>query len=500
MLRRIGLGFMASGVVWKSIEVASAKEKDDTQPLSTEDVGATAPRLVIVGGGYSGSKLAYYLDSIFNITLIDTKNYFEFTPDIVHLVGSPWNAEMDAAADRLIVLHRFYTRRANVVTGKVSHCGDDSVEVGVETNGKVVKHSLRYDMLVLALGERKPFPFGSNARTKSQRIAELKAFNHFIKEHCERVAIVGGGPLGCSLALEIAEAYPKKDVHLYHSTHSLTPSLPKVVQRYAFEKLSQQPNVTLHCGRRVIKVRSSVDRGGGHTYEVQHGEEPGSSVPRKVRSIFHHVAFGLEGKRSSAGERQKRPSPQPLADPCVDQGFDFVFHCTGSTPRTPEVSSQPFHKEHLTDTGHYRVSRYLQLFGRPNVFAVGRCNNMPWVRSYGNSEVQVNLLFRLFQQAFVAGTLTFDPREGIKVNKMLLPRMFVSFGDHGALGSTPWDGGLTGTTALREMLGTRKSLTQLFQKPVFYKTHQGDKIQRNFEQWREKEPTTNVEDFGVCGV
>ena len=43
-------------------------------------------KLVIIGGGFAGAKIAKALESEFNVTLIDSKDYFEFTPSILRAI------------------------------------------------------------------------------------------------------------------------------------------------------------------------------------------------------------------------------------------------------------------------------------------------------------------------------------------------------------------------------------------------------------------------------
>ena len=46
-------------------------------------------KLVIIGGGFAGSLVARNLEKEFNVTLIDTKPYFEFTPGILRTIVEP---------------------------------------------------------------------------------------------------------------------------------------------------------------------------------------------------------------------------------------------------------------------------------------------------------------------------------------------------------------------------------------------------------------------------
>ena len=48
-------------------------------------------RVVVVGGGFAGSNVVCGLekDERFSVTLIDTKDYFEFTPGVLRVLVEP---------------------------------------------------------------------------------------------------------------------------------------------------------------------------------------------------------------------------------------------------------------------------------------------------------------------------------------------------------------------------------------------------------------------------
>ena len=48
-------------------------------------------KVVIVGGGYAGVYAAKKLERKFQVTMIDTKDYFEFTPSRLRTLVEPWH-------------------------------------------------------------------------------------------------------------------------------------------------------------------------------------------------------------------------------------------------------------------------------------------------------------------------------------------------------------------------------------------------------------------------
>ncbi len=45
--------------------------------------------VVVVGGGFAGAKIAKSLESSYHVTLVDSKNYFEFTPSVLRVMVEP---------------------------------------------------------------------------------------------------------------------------------------------------------------------------------------------------------------------------------------------------------------------------------------------------------------------------------------------------------------------------------------------------------------------------
>ncbi|KAG5483302.1 hypothetical protein LSCM1_04844 [Leishmania martiniquensis] len=503
-------------------------------------------RAVIVGGGYAGSKMAFQLDSMFDVTHIDEKNFFELTNDIIPIIANPWKEDVNTiACRRMMVLHRYYLKRSNVVTGTVT--GVDARQVYLR-DGRTVP----YDLLFLATGERKPFPFQTRERTISGRVQELKRFNEFLQS-CKKVAVVGGGPVGTSLAHDLARARPDLQVHLFHQRAELLPRLPGVCRRHAQEKLRSNPNLHLRLLTRVTDVEGVVLPGHGEKAAsssspiqrpsaLQLVKPPSSDVASPESSLTLATANApwwrslLKAVRPHRGvvpgqfsvhydtlQREVRPQQSILqqvyygkrdeVEECeavqergVEEGFDYVFALTGDTPRPIQwgesqgTSAKPPNilREHETRDGHYRVSTLMQLLDHPNIFGVGRCTNLPVVRGYGSSDVEARTLFRELNSVVNNPTRALlHSRDGVQLSRMRIPRMHVRLGVDDAVGCTPWSGGMTGVSSVHEFLQDRSYLMKDFQKPVFYKQQDQAKVKQRVSQWLADE-VTDIIDFSHC--
>ncbi|KPI84529.1 hypothetical protein ABL78_6414 [Leptomonas seymouri] len=498
-------------------------------------------RAVIVGGGYAGSKMAYQLDSMFDVTHIDEKNFYELTNDVIPILSNPWKEDVNPeACRRMMVLHRYYLKRSNVVTGTVTGVDDKQVYL---RDGRTVP----YDLLFVATGERKPFPFQTRERTISGRVQELKRFNEFLQT-CKKVAVVGGGPVGTSLAHDLASARPDMEVHLYHQRAELLPHLPGVCRRHAQEKLTSNKNLQLHLSTRVTAVDGLVTSAmalaqegsgdGAASVPAAHvrriappasctTSEPAlaldsadlpwwrswlnaiwgsrSVVPdrftvrydtlqsetRPQQSILHQVYYGKQDEVQQCGE---------VVAHGAEQGFDYVFAVTRDTPRPlqwdePTSSHPNILREHEMKDGHYRVSTLMQFFHRPNIFALGRCANFPVIRGYGSSDIEARTLFRELNSIVSNPTTVFlHSRDGIQLSHMKIPRMHIRLGVDDAVGCTPWSGGMTGVSAVHEFMQDRSYLLKEFQRPIFYKQQDQTKIKQRVTQWMAEE-ITDIVDF-----
>lgn len=215
------------------------------------------PRVVIIGGGFAGLKLAKGIDSrLYQTVLIDKNNYHTFQPLMYQVASSGLEPDSIAYPLRKIFKgkKRFHFRMADVAK--------------VDTENKVVETSigpLHYDKLVVATGadsnffgmenvQKHSMPMKNLVESLNLRSRILKCFEQALnatdineQEALMSFVIVGGGPTGVELAGALAELkkqilptdYPDLDIrrmqiHLIEaadrllanmSTHSSTSTL-----------------------------------------------------------------------------------------------------------------------------------------------------------------------------------------------------------------------------------------------------------------------------------
>lgn len=163
-------------------------------------------KLVIIGGGFAGSHVAKELEGKFEVTLIDTKNYFEFTPGILRTIIDPEHIK------KIQVQHTDYLKKAKIVLGEVTEVNGEEI--------KIKDESYEYNYLVICSGS------GYNSPIKEQNLIITTRANNlgncFSKlEKAKKVLIIGGGLVGVELAAEICDKYRNKEIIMVHSRERL---------------------------------------------------------------------------------------------------------------------------------------------------------------------------------------------------------------------------------------------------------------------------------------
>ncbi|KAJ2756216.1 hypothetical protein H4S06_003325 [Coemansia sp. BCRC 34490] len=121
-------------------------------------------------------------------------------------------------------------------------------EVHLEEAGAVVP----FDYLVIALGETRAAPIGTDALTKDQFVATLGAVHRQIRQ-ARTVAVVGAGAVGIEMAADIKCDFEEKRVILAHSRALPLPGPFKDEFRQQVVGILESIGVDVMLGQRVIE-------------------------------------------------------------------------------------------------------------------------------------------------------------------------------------------------------------------------------------------------------
>ena len=189
---------------------------------------SSSKRIIIVGAGFAGLRLAQDLEkSNYEILLIDKNNYHQFQPLIYQVATARLEPASIAFPLRKVFQH---SKNVRIRIGEVN---------SVDASAKILRTSageFPYDYLVMAQGcttnyfgnqemERHAFPMKSVPEALQLRNRILQTFEEAVSKSGDELqatlnfVIVGGGPTGVELAGALAEMktnilpkdYPDKD-------------------------------------------------------------------------------------------------------------------------------------------------------------------------------------------------------------------------------------------------------------------------------------------------
>jgi NADH dehydrogenase FAD-containing subunit len=152
-------------------------------------------KVVVVGGGVAGSKIAKDLEDIADVTLIDPKDYFEIP------YSAPRSLVEPSFADRTLLQYDEFLKG---VTRVQSTAAEATATEVITASGERIP----YNFLVIATGTT-----FTGCATKEERLKEFELRYKKIAD-AESVLVIGGGPVGVELAAEIVTDFPKKKVTL----------------------------------------------------------------------------------------------------------------------------------------------------------------------------------------------------------------------------------------------------------------------------------------------
>lgn len=221
------------------------------QSMTNEYAKHSKKKIVIIGAGFAGLKLARRLNNHpqYDITLIDKNNYHQFQP-LFYQVAM---ANLDAS-NISFPLRNIFQKSNNVTIriAQVTHI--DITNKWIETEHE----NFKYDYLVIATGavtnyfgdqvmEKKCFPMKSTFEALQIRNNLLQHFENGIIAQDKRIktslsiVIVGGGPTGVELSGALAEMkidtlpleYPEIDftemkIYLLEGTSKLLSAMSEV--------------------------------------------------------------------------------------------------------------------------------------------------------------------------------------------------------------------------------------------------------------------------------
>jgi NADH dehydrogenase FAD-containing subunit len=202
-------------------------------------------RVVVVGGGFCGSTVAKKLErnKDLEVTLIDKKGYFEYTPSIAKLLFYP------EFTKKLTKPFSYFLKHTNVVTDSLVKVKKDHV---ITTKG-----TYPFDYLILCLGIDYPIHLENKHNVATIKSgAELKEISTAVK-NAKQILIIGGGLIGCELAGEFATRTPEKEITLVHLFDRLLERNKPSVSAYA-KKFLEKRKIKILLNEKIVNHSDSI--------------------------------------------------------------------------------------------------------------------------------------------------------------------------------------------------------------------------------------------------
>jgi NADH dehydrogenase len=291
-------------------------------------------RVVIVGGGFGGLKLARKLNNKagFAVTLIDRFNYHQFQP-LFYQVAT---AGLDAS-NISFPLRKVFQKSKNVKIRMAA------LETILPLDNKIVtdQGEIGYDVLVLATGadtnffgnpklQEFAFPMKSTSEALQIRHRLLQLFEdaYTIRDPLEmqrimNIVVVGGGPTGVEVSGALAEMkkyvlpkdYPldftKMNIYLLEGGKSTLAAMS--------EKSAQQSCKYLKRLGVDVKTNTIVKDYDGRDVELQNGERISAATVIWAAGIKGNVPAGIDKELIARGNRIKTDRH------CLVQGSHNIY-------------------------------------------------------------------------------------------------------------------------------------------------------------------------------
>lgn len=300
-----------AGRLLEEAVIVPAKESTEAKPAFEESAlyhFAERRKVVVVGGGFSGRKVAMKLQSSFDVTLVDNKDHF------MCIISLPACLCDTDHLEKVTAPHTKYLWDCTIVVDEV---------VGLDREGNTLllkSHGpLPYDYLVIGTGSRYRVPVQGNDQVlvidplQPSSLLEHKA----ALAKATYVTVVGAGPVGIEIAGEIIHHCADKQLTVIYSGK-------KMLERYcrgAHKNIKRYLNGTANA--RILKDQKVVSAEG-------------------------------DSLLTTKGERIRT---------------DVAYFCVGFVPNTDFLQAEC--GDLLSERGHIKVNEYLQVKGHPNIFAVG---------------------------------------------------------------------------------------------------------------------------------
>lgn len=190
--------------------------------------------VVVLGGSYAGVHLAQRLTETlptgYRAVLVERNSHFN------HLFVFPRFGVVPGTEQGAFIPYDGIASAAP--RGIFQHIQDSATNITPTQVQLASGENIDYEYLAVATGSWQPPPAKLASTEKTDACAEMRASQDRIQK-ANRIAVVGGGPVGVQVATDIKSWFPHKDVTLIHSRLQLLPNFGPRLHEFALQSLKK---------------------------------------------------------------------------------------------------------------------------------------------------------------------------------------------------------------------------------------------------------------------
>eukprot|EP01083_Nonionella_stella_P011480 32593_1 len=321
---------------------------------TTQKQSESCTSIVICGYSFAGFEVHKLLQNNPSLkhctfTIIEPKNYFEFTPSILATMIKPSNYKSISFP----LSKCFDSNRSTLIRGKATSIASNSLTVLMRDGST---KTVPFDFCFLCTGSKYASPIKVNVYPTVEDNVNYQNRERILCDIYNKLAapsghqnvgIIGGGPVGVELAAEIIQHFPTKHVTIMDLAPHLCSPFPTKTQRYIEDWFIKRSNITLKLKtyiRDIVKPHSATNE--TDKFKVM-------------------VSPSLD-----------TPEPETLE-------FDTVFRCAGFQPNTEllqSTESDASFKPCLSEKYKFiQVDDWMRVGKHGNIFALGDVVQQPHI-------------------------------------------------------------------------------------------------------------------------
>jgi len=204
--------------------------------MSTINTGASAPKILIVGGGYAGFYTAFKLERLLKkgeaeVTLVDPLPYLTYQPFLPEVLAGSIEPR------HAVTSHRRHLKKTNLVSGKILHVEHATKTATIEVAG-LEPYKMKYDQIVMtggAVSRTFPIPGVADFAIGLKTIEEAVSVRNKIMTNLDKAANLPVGPARERLLTFVVIGGGFAGIETYAEMRSLVSYLLRYYPNIAFE-------------------------------------------------------------------------------------------------------------------------------------------------------------------------------------------------------------------------------------------------------------------------